>query len=243
MLLGRSLDAQLASGYSNRAYASRAELEENLREADQLAESGPEHRRHYHRAESALLRNRLEQGDFQEGDRVMVKMPGIKITSDTFMVRSGKVIHLPDMEDFSVAGLLRSEFQSKLSAHIGRYLRDPSIEAQPLVRLSVLGAVSRIGFYYAPADAVLSDVLMLAGGPTPAADLKEVTIRRLGRTVWSPGDIRFALAEGLTIDQLHLRAGDEIEVGTKSTVDWRTVLQVTSAIIGLAGLAFTLSNR
>ena len=243
LLLGWSAGAQTPAGSSQRAYASRAELEAALVEAERLGSVGADDRRHYYTAETALLRNRLQQGDFQEGDRITLTMPGIQVASDTFVVRAGKVIHLPEMSDFSVEGLLRSELQSKLTAHVARYLRDPSIDALPLVRLSVIGRVGRMGFYYAPADALLSDVIMLAGGLAPDADLGKVTIRRLGQPVWTPGDVRIALAEGLTIDRMHLRAGDEIEIGKKSTFAWGPALQVTSALVGLAALIFTITRR
>ena len=48
---------------------------------------------------------------------------------------------------------------------------------------------------------------------SPTADLNRITIRREGKVIWKPKDVRTALNDGLSVDRLHLRAGDEITVG------------------------------
>jgi protein involved in polysaccharide export with SLBB domain len=113
------------------------------------------------------------------------------------------------------------------------------VRATPLVRVAVLGTVGRPGYLYTAADIPLSDVIMAAGGPGGGADLGRVTVLRGSEVIWSGKDTKAALADGLSIDQLHMRAGDEINVGAKRQFPWTTVL--ASVVIPIASILITRS--
>lgn len=209
---------------------SREMLESRAREAEQAGRTG----------EAFLLRSRLQRGDFQEGDRIVVNLLGPTTFNDTITVRAGNLLPLPRMGDVPLEGVLRSELTTRISSHLARFLRDSSVRATPLVRLAVLGQVRSPGFHYYSADMLLSDVLMRAGGPSPEADLQKLEILRAGETIWDRSAATAALAEGLSLDRLHLRAGDEIHVGQKRRVNWSQYAQVgvglVSLIVGLIAL-------
>lgn len=222
--MGHSSAAQsTVSDPKRRGFETRSELEAQL----QAAETRHSTRDVY------LIRNRLDQGDFQDGDRIVVSVQGPAGFSDTLTVRSGKVLELPLMGTFPLAGTLRSELGMKLTTHIGKYLRDPVVRVMPLVRLAILGYVSRPGFYYLPADVPLSDLLMVAGGPTSSADVSKVDIRRGPQIISDQTNTQAALSEGLSLDMLHLRAGDEITVGAQKQVNWAVILSSATAVVGL----------
>jgi Periplasmic protein involved in polysaccharide export len=151
-------------------------------------------------------------------------------------------VQIPQVGDISLAGVLRSELVPTLSSHLGKYLRDPVVEAIPLVRVGILGNVARPGFYYAAADLPISDVLMSAGGPTPVADLGRVTVRREGQIVIDEDNTRVALREGMSMDLLHLQAGDEISVGAQKSFPWPIVIPAVSTAVGL-GLTLFLRTH
>lgn len=203
---------------------SRAQLEAEARTAEQQNRT----------SEAWLLRTRLQRGDFQEGDRIVVTLLGSVSGSDTISVRAGKLLPLPKMGDVPLEGVLRSELSSRISSHLAKFLRDSSVSAIPLVRLAVLGQVQRPGFYYTAADVLLSDMLMKAGGPAPAADLSKTSIRRGGETIWNAQDTRTAMSDGLSIERLHLRAGDEIYVAEQKHTNWMGFAQIGISILGLA---------
>ncbi len=207
-------------------FETRAELEAQALVADSL----------HRKSEAWLLRTRLEHGDFQEGDRIVMVMRNNPALTDTLTVRAGKVLQLPQMDPLSLEGVLRSELTDRLTQHVGKYLRDPSLTATPLLRLAVLGHVGRPGFYYVPADALLSDVIMKAGGPSPDGDLSKANVRRGTDVVWPEADVRTALADGLSLDRLHLRAGDELYVGARRRIDWYMILPLVSTGIALTTL-------
>lgn len=184
-------------------YETRAQLDAEAKAADRQGRT----------SEAWLLRSRLEKGDFQEGDRVVAALLADN-KADTMVVRAGKVLQFAGMADLSLAGVLRSELNETLRQHLARYLVNPMVRTTQLFPLTVLGNIGVPGFYYVSPDIVLRDVIMKAGGPK-LADLDRMFIRRAGETIWSPADIRVALADGLSLDRLHLRAGDELVVPEK----------------------------
>lgn len=221
-------------------FETRGELEAAAEAAEQ------QHRN----AEAWLLRTRLRRGDFQEGDRivVMIDVPGLpaadpasprgasSASGDTLILRAGKVAQfamLPTIPDLSLDGVLRSELGDTISAHLRKYLRNPTVRATPLVRLAVMGAVGRPGWYATPTDVVLADVIMQAGGVSAEADVANTVVKRAGEVIWSASEVRVALADGLSLDRLHLRAGDEVFVGSRKRFGVGTALQLVTAVVGI----------
>jgi protein involved in polysaccharide export with SLBB domain len=241
LLLGASVinraDAQAAnvrpatqSGVTKQ-FESRAQLE---RDASAAEASG--------RASQAwLLRSRLQKGDFQEGDRIVVVMDASP-RPDTLQVRAPRVLQFPGIDDLSLDGVLRSELTDAIRRHLARYFRNPEVKATPLVPLAILGSVASPGYYYTAADAVLRDVIMRAGGLQTAA-LDKTVVRRAGEVIWNSSDVRTALADGISVDQLHLRAGDEIFIPERRRTSAATILTATSATAALLVTIIQLGRR
>ena len=70
-----------------------------------------------------------------------------------------------------------------------------------------------------------------------------MTIRRAGETIWNAEDTRTAVTDGLSLDRLHLRAGDEIYVPQHSHFNWSTILQAGAIATSLIVTIVTLSRR
>lgn len=197
---------------------SREELDSLLARYDQtataVAYSGDF--REQARREAALIRTRLTDGDFQVGDQVALEIEGEAVLSDSFTVQPGPSIVLPDVGRISLAGVLRSELEAHLRSELSRYIRDPDVSARSSIRLLVSGAVGRTGYHMIPTHTVFTEVLMLAGGPTSSALLKEIRVERSDRVIWSGASLQQAIIEGRTLDQMSIRAGDEIIVPEKA---------------------------
>jgi len=207
-------------------YESRADLEAQLQQAEAQ-----------HRASEAfLLKNRLGKGDFQEGDRIVVMLHSTAAAqlAETLTVRTGRKVQMPRMDDLSLDGVLRSELTDRFEKYLAKYLRDYEVRTTPLMRISVLGAVGRPGFQDVAADLLLSDVIMRSGGPASDADLSNVIIRRGTTVIWDAKDTRTALTDNMSLDRLHLRAGDEVEVGAKRHIQWFNLISVSLGIVTLA---------
>ena len=200
---------------TRRLQSGRAELQASVTRLEQVVSSSAhsEGFRERARRELAVLRTRLAEGDYRVGDRVALQVQGHTELTDTFTVGQNREIVLPGIGEISLAGVLRSELGRHLGVQLQRYLRDPVAHASSLVRLGLSGEVNAPGFYIVPAESLLGDAFMLAGGPTRDADLKRLQIRRGSEQISDPDLLHQAIVEGRTIDQLNLRAGDEIVVG------------------------------
>jgi protein involved in polysaccharide export with SLBB domain len=216
------------------SYESRAHLEAEVREAESANRA----------SEASLLRSRLKMGDFQEGDRIVVVLESNPTATDTMQVRAGKVLQFPRMSEVSLEGVLRSELNDALRRHLSKYLTNPDVRATPLLPLSVLGNVRNPGFFYAPADYLLRDLVMRAGGPAPDADVSKTEVRRAGKTIWNVKETRLAFAEGLSLDRLHLRAGDEVYVPPqRHRFQLTTILGLVSAAAAVSVALIQLQNH
>lgn len=223
LLIASAFVGARAQGYETmQPMATRADL---TALADRLSRGSESDR-----ARASDLRVRLREGDFRPGDRIQLLIEGNVTESDTVPVTAGSKINLKDIGEISLAGVLRSELQAKMSSVISKYIKDARVRATPLVRMSILGPVGKPGFYFMPPDIPLSEAIMRAGGPGGNADLKKSVIRRGSDELYDSRNTQTALNEGLTLDQLSLRDGDSIEVGTQST---RGLAQI-GAIVGLA---------
>jgi protein involved in polysaccharide export with SLBB domain len=226
------------------AQASRAELEAELAQAQRDAATGSAADRDRAQMTVTTLNERLTNGDFQVGDRVLIYVQGQQTLSDTFTVREGQIIHLPSLTDVDLHGVLRSELQGHVFDAVSKYLRDPVVRTGSLVRIAVLGSVARPGFYALPADMLLSDAVMHAGGLTNSADLSRAKVTRAGATVLDPKDVTVAIKDGETIDQLSLRAGDQIEIASTHPSTFLTVvLPIIGAAVGIAGIAILVTRH
>ena len=183
------------------------------------------------RADAERVRSRLRDGDFRVGDRIVIDIQGEPDYPDTVTVQPGPIISLEVFGDVSLAGVLRSEIEPHLYQALGRFIRDPLVRANGLMRISILGAVRGPGFYSIPAETILGDAVMMAGGPSGAQDFDGLRIERAGRVLYEDDAVQAALREGLTLDQLNLQAGDQIVLPAPRTSSlFRDILGVVGAI-------------
>src|SRR5262249_899139 len=128
--------------------------------------------------QAGMIRKRLAEGDFQPGHRILLFVSGDSALSDTFTVRGDQKLQLPNLPEITLAGVLDSELQVYLRTELAKYIRNPTVRAQALVRVLVSGDVAKPGFYPIRTDTPVSDVVMNAGGPSPTADVKKTELRR-----------------------------------------------------------------
>ncbi|HEX8691009.1 MAG TPA: polysaccharide biosynthesis/export family protein [Longimicrobium sp.] len=226
----------------SRLQPTRAELQALLArfEAAAAAPSTAAEEREHARGEAELIRARLQGGDFHPGDQVALEVEGETQLTDTFTVAPGPVLELPTVGDVPLAGVLRSELQQHVRAHLARYIREPVVRARPLVRIAVTGQVRTPGYFTVPAGSLISDVLMAAGGPLPTARLAAARVERGDRRIWEGKAMRDALAQGFTLDQMSLRAGDQVHVpaenGGRAGTLLRAATAVPAALLAVVGL-------
>lgn len=220
--------ASAAAQQVDPAYATRARLQEELSQLERDGRSS---------AAAALIRARLESGDFQAGDRILVRVEGEQQLSDTFTVLPGPSLELPQVGAIALAGVLRSELKGRLEAHLAQYFRRPVVEARPLIRILVEGDVARPGFYAIAPQQPLTDVITAAGGLGQRAKVSGIRVERGNQQIWSGAPLQEALGRGYSLDRLNLRAGDRLLVPSRGDT-FRTV----SLLVTLPVALYTLSR-
>jgi protein involved in polysaccharide export with SLBB domain len=223
--------------------ASRADLEARLSALQGSPGQNPQAQAQSTN-EIATIRDRLTNGDFEPGDRIVLSVANQPALSDTFEVRQGQFIHLPNIGDVSLHGVLHSELQAHLYAEISRYIRDPVVRTGSLLRISILGPVARAGFYAMPADLLLSDAIMHTGGLTGDADVSKTIVKRGGDVLIPKDKVQLAIRDGETLDQLNLRDGDAIVVGErKRGSNALLILSVVATLAGIATAVVIITNH
>lgn len=224
------------------AVRTRAELEELLDAYQRVLESPAYSNsvKESTRVKAERIRERLEFGDFALGDRIALSVLGEPELPDTVTVQAGPRIVLPPFGDIPLGGVLRSEVEAHLTEALGQYIRDPDVTARALMRLSVQGAVGAPGFYVVPAEMLLSEVIMVAGGPGQGTDLDGIEIERGEEVVLGDEAAREAIRQGMSLDQLNLQAGDEVVVPEDSGGIWGRLGLIGGAVSTAAFILFRL---
>jgi protein involved in polysaccharide export with SLBB domain len=133
--------------------------------------------------------------------------------------------------------------QERVSSEVLKYVKAQQIEVTPLMRLGVLGAVSRPGYFAFASDIPLTDAIMLAGGLSGTADVGRTVVRRQNQEFRSAGETRAAITSGLTLDQFGLSAGDALVVGERNTIGLSAILASAAAVASMLTLYLTLHRR
>ncbi|TLY46852.1 MAG: hypothetical protein E6K55_15285, partial [Gemmatimonadetes bacterium] len=132
-----------ADSAARRLMARRDELNALAQVLDSLAASPSPRSADRNRARplAAQIRARLEAGDFQAGDRVVVRAPTgvgdayatpnapVRSASDlgiadTFAVQFGPALVLPSIGEIPLRGVLRSELEDQVTRYVSRLVRD-----------------------------------------------------------------------------------------------------------------------
>lgn len=205
---------------SQRAKTTRADLEASLQEIEAvLGSSGYSSAlKSSRRSEAEMIRQRLSQGDVFAGDVLLVQVSGDPRMNGAHPVTPRRTVLIPGAGEITVANLLRSEIEAHLTTELGRFVRNPTVRAEALLRLQISGAVGRPGFFTVPASMPLPDVLMqFAGGPQGTTDLRKSSIRRGGEIVLPGLGVETAIREARSVDALNLQAGDELRLEQRPT--------------------------
>lgn len=213
--------------------ASRADLEARIEALQQEMASADRSRQEEIRGEIEAISYRLREGDIWQGDVIALAVAGETDWSADFIVKPRRTLDLPDVDPIPLGGVLYSELEPHLTAELGKYLRQPRVQAEALKRIAVLGGVGDPGFLTTSGSTVVADLIMDAGGPTSTAKLDDAEFRRNGNRVgFDTGPIAL---QSYSLDELGIRSGDELHVPQSRTSGsfWLDIRTITFGIGGL----------
>lgn len=162
------------------------------------------------------------------GDRLNISVAGFPDLSGEHVIMADGSIQLPMVGTIVIAGLSSTQANATITEALRPYVRRPQVALSLLslspLQVSVTGEVLRPGPRTLTADEAqadpitLSDALILAGGITPNADLRNIVIRRAasGEATPSRTDIQVNLwqviQQGQLVADVPIYNGDEIHV-------------------------------
>lgn len=189
----------------------------------------------------ADVEQRLRFGDFRPGDVVGLTVRDQADWTGDFPVQPDQTIVLSGLPPIPLAGVLNSEAEQVIRGALATVLRNPIVELASQMRISVTGQIGQPGFYDVSGTLLLSDVIMLAGGPTQRAELEKVEIRRLGRTIMRGTELT---TRGATLDELGLQGGDVIFLpeARRPMETFRTVALVVGTVASMYFLIDRIGN-
>jgi polysaccharide export outer membrane protein len=154
------------------------------------------------------------------GDELLLRAWG----SVTFNVRQtidrDGNIYLPHFGELRVAGMKSSELNQALTARVGQEYRkfDLSVSLGQLrsIQVLVVGRARRPGSYTVSSLSTLVNVLFASGGPSATGSMRDIQLRRSGKTVTTI-DLYQLLADGDESKDAPLLPGDVIYIPPAGT--------------------------
>jgi polysaccharide export outer membrane protein len=175
----------------------------------------------------------------QPGDGVRLTFYNIPdAESGDYFVQQDGNIQLPYV---GLVATLERSFKSIQEEIIEKYrsiYRDPELTVQPLYKINVLGEVNKPGMYFVTGVEVFSDLIALAGGETPDANLGKVLIIREEQKIEI--DAREVLQKGRKLQEIGLQSGDQVYVSRKKILGlnnatvWISLAALVVTTIGIA---------
>jgi polysaccharide export outer membrane protein len=184
----------------------------------------------------------IQRTSCRPGDGILLEVQNEPTLTDTFTVSQALYVTLPQIGTVSVAGIPREQLTQHFERVLAKYLRHPAVRARVMVRVGVVGEVVRPGYYQVPVDAAFADAVMLAGGATKDAKVRDVFVQRNRRTVLDAAATRAAVSRNSTVDDVAIESGDLITVPRDRTWDAETWVRVTAMVVTIPVAVFTISR-
>jgi polysaccharide biosynthesis/export protein len=149
------------------------------------------------------------------GDELLIRIWGqISFNQRTTVDRNGS-IYLPKIGEFNIVGLKYSQLQSALNSELSRVFKnfELSVTLGKLrsIQVFVVGQVRLPGTYTIGSLSTLVNALFASGGPSNSGSMRQIELKRTGRTV-ATFDLYDMLLKGDLTQDAILLPGDVIFV-------------------------------
>lgn len=163
--------------------------------------------------------------------------------SNKYLIDSRGDVQIPGLGVVRAAGLSPVEVKARLQqALLERGFKTAELSVQPLIRVYVLGEVRTPGLQLVDPGTSLLQLVTIAGGPTPQANLDETRVVREGRS--HIVDLQSALG-GSAAGRVVLYSNDYVIIPKKTGWTRENVAffaATLGAVISLANIVVTLSQ-
>jgi polysaccharide export outer membrane protein len=182
-------------------------------------------------------------GVLRPGDAVKIAVFRDPELTGEYLIDSRGQLQIPGLGVIQASGLDPDQLKTSIrQALIQLGTTNPQIAVQPLVRVSVLGEVRAPALYPVDPGISLIQLLTIAGGPTPQANLRRTRVVREGRVF--EVDLESALT-GSASGRIVLYSNDVVVVPKKSGFTRETlqfVLSLTTTALSIATFIYTVKK-
>jgi len=187
---------------------------------------------------------------FAKGDAIRIKVwqpwqmaegqAGIEDLNGDYSIDNQGNIFLPLISEVKVVGHNIESLSNLIKEKLSPFLKDPFVSIEPLIRITVQGAVNRPGAYLIPPTASLWEMIETAGGPSEKSNLKEMFTERGGRVAIK--NLLKSFENGYSLQDIGIRTGDQIVVPSKNPFTYRDVLSFVTFGMNIAVLYIQISR-
>jgi protein involved in polysaccharide export with SLBB domain len=154
---------------------------------------------------------------FGPGDVIDISIPSHSGYDRTMTIQPDGHIHFPLAGEIAAAGLTSAQLAARIRKGLSAELVDPRVTVSLkelnhglMRRVSVLGEVKAPGSFELKEKSTLAELLAMAGGPQPYADLSRITITHADRHRVEIVDFSRAAQTGNVQGDIQLESGDLI---------------------------------
>jgi protein involved in polysaccharide export with SLBB domain len=181
-------------------------------------------------------------------DQLLVRAWGkIELNSRVTIDRNGQ-ISLPRVGTLTVAGLRNSQVESYLKSAVGALFKDFELNVTVgqirSIQIYVLGNARQPGTYTVSALSTLVDALFTSGGPSATGTMRDIQLRRDGKTI-SDFDLYDLISSGDKSKDVRLLPGDVIfipaigpQIAISGDVNQPGVFELRGSTTAGAAIAF-----
>jgi protein involved in polysaccharide export with SLBB domain len=175
-------------------------------------------------------------GVLRAGDVLKIVVFREKELTGEYLIDSRGDLQIPGLGVIQAAGLDPTQVKDSLKAAlVQRGIVSPDIAVQPLIRVSVLGEIRSPALYPVDPGISLIQLVTIAGGPTPNANLRRTRVVREGRVF--EVDLQSALG-GSASGRVVLYSNDVVVIPKRTGFTRENF----SFILGLATTALSIAT-
>jgi protein involved in polysaccharide export with SLBB domain len=153
--------------------------------------------------------------NFQSGDALCISaLPDTGFPNGIYQIHRNGNVDLPMLGSVKVVPSQRDSFQLLVKQAYVQYLRDPHIQVNRMIRVSLLGGFIKPGLYWICPETTLWNAIYMAGGTINEDGIKKMRWERNGKIVKKKLVTDFE--SGKTLDEMGFNSGDQISVTSRS---------------------------
>jgi protein involved in polysaccharide export with SLBB domain len=147
---------------------------------------------------------------YKSGDavRIVVSSDTTHFLNGVYQIDDNGCVFLPVIGKAKIDTFSEKGFSSFLNTAYLQYLRYPTIQVRPLIRISLLGGFARPGLFYVNPATSLWETIAMAGGPVREDGIKKINWERHGNII--DKKLLMPIESGTSLKTVGIQSGDQL---------------------------------